>query len=211
MDRSDVQDPEAMTVGTRSPRAPPSATIRHVEHDFVPGLQLSRRYYQGVVGPLLRKHFGDLPHTAARIGTGSEVLGFDTARSADHEWGPRLQIFLHRDEAGRHAQKIVDMLAECLPKSFLGYPTNFVPTDHDHIRRMQATDGPVHHRVEVSDLGTWFTGHLGFDPRATITVFDWLATPTQTLAEATAGIVFHDGLAELVEARRRLAWYPTDV
>lgn len=182
-----------------------------MEQDFVPGLQLSRRYYQEAVGPLLRKHFGDLPHTAARIGTGSEVLGFDTARSADHEWGPRLQIFLHRDDAGRHAQKIVDMLAECLPTSFLGYPTHFVPADNEHIHRMQATDGPVHHRVDVTDLGTWFAGHLGFDPCTTITVFDWLATPTQALAEATAGMVFHDGLAELVEARRRLAWYPTDV
>lgn len=178
---------------------------------FVPGLRLSRRYYREAVEPLLRRHFGDLPHTAARIGTGSEVLGFDTARSADHEWGPRLQIFLHPDDADRHAEKIVAMLAEHLPKTFLGYATNFVPAGSERIRRMQVTDGPVHHRVDITDLGTWFTRHLGFDPRASIAVFDWLATPTQTLAEVTAGAVFHDGLAELVAARSRLCWYPTDV
>lgn len=181
-----------------------------MDHAFLPGLQLSRRYYHETVEPLLRQHFGHVPHTAARIGTGSEVLGFDTARSADHEWGPRLQVFLHPDEADRCAGKIVDMLAACLPASFLGYPTHFVPTENEQIRRMQATDGPVHHRVDVTDLGTWFSRHLGFDPRRGVTVLDWLATPTQALAEATAGAVFHDGLAQLVAARSRLTWYPAD-
>jgi hypothetical protein len=44
-----------------------------------------------------------------------------------------------------------------------------------------------------------------------MTAFDWLATPTQLLAEVTAGAVFHDGLAELVPLRARLAWYPADI
>ncbi|GAA1318126.1 DUF4037 domain-containing protein [Pseudonocardia xinjiangensis] len=188
-----------------------STTIRAVDPAFVPGLQLSQRYYDDVVEPLLGRYVGHVPHTAARIGGGSEVLGFDTPRSADHEWGPRLQVFLHPADADRYAEKIVETLADRLPATFLGYPTHFVPTENEQVRRMAATEGPVHHRVEVTDLGTWFSRHLGFDPRRAVTVADWLATPTQALAEASAGVVFHDGLAQLVAARSRLAWYPPDV
>ncbi|TCO48885.1 DUF4037 domain-containing protein [Actinocrispum wychmicini] len=168
-----------------------------------PGLELCRRYYFEAVAPLLREHFGDLPHSAALIGTGSEVLGFDTERSADHEWGPRFKLFTRDRHAG-----ITAMLADKLPKTFLGYPTNFAPTENEGVRYMTYTDGPVHHRVEVADLREWLTRHLGFDPDGPI---DWLDVPTQTLLEVTAGEVFHDGLDELEAARAKLAWYPTDV
>ena len=48
---------------------------------FVPGAELSRRLYDEVVHPVLSARFPDLPHTAALLGRGSEVLGFDDARS----------------------------------------------------------------------------------------------------------------------------------
>jgi len=178
---------------------------------FIPGLELSGRFYDEAVRPLLYAYFDALPHSAARVGSGSEVLGFDTRRSADHEWGPRLQVFLRPEDAEVRAGEIIEMLADRLPKTFLGYPTNFVPADNDHVARMESTDGPVSHRVDVTDLQTWLTRQLGFDPTAGMTAFDWLATPTQLLAEVTAGAVFHDGLADLVPLRARLAWYPTDI
>ncbi|MEU7141554.1 DUF4037 domain-containing protein [Nocardia sp. NPDC046473] len=180
-----------------------------MEIGFVPGVELSGRFYGEVVAPLINRYFGALPHTAARIGAGSEVLGFDTERSMDHEWGPRLQIFLRERDIEVKAQDISAMLAERLPKTFLGYPTHFA--GEGRIRQMQVTDGPVFHRIEIAALGTWFATHLGFDPRDQVTTFDWLATPTQTLAEVTAGAVFHDGLAELEPARSCLAWYPPQV
>ncbi|RSM91822.1 DUF4037 domain-containing protein [Kibdelosporangium aridum] len=171
---------------------------------FIKGLELSRRFYAEAVQPLVRKNFGDMPHTAARIGTGSEVLGFDTERSADHEWGPRLQLFVHHNAAD-----ISQMLSEQLPKTFLGYPTNF--EGGDRIRSMAHTDGPVHHRVDVTSLGAWFDENLGFDPRGPITDDHWLTTSTQTLAEVTGGAVFHDGLNELTQVRDRLHWYPDHI
>ena len=58
------------------------------------GLGLSRRFYEALVAPRINSVFPDLPHAAARIGLGSEVLGFDTASSADHDYGPCVQIFL---------------------------------------------------------------------------------------------------------------------
>ncbi|MGR3936917.1 hypothetical protein LCH29_29095 [Streptomyces sp. BRA346] len=51
---------------------------------FVPGLELSRRFYLEAVRPLLDEAAPGTTHSAARLGSDSEVLGFDTARSADH-------------------------------------------------------------------------------------------------------------------------------
>jgi len=53
---------------------------------FVSGQELSRRFYREVVEPLVRPW----PHAAALLGWGSDVLGYDTERSVDHGWGPRL-------------------------------------------------------------------------------------------------------------------------
>jgi len=142
---------------------------------FIRGLDLSRRFYEETVRPLLDAHFPNLPHTAARIGRGSEVQGFDTERSTDHDWGPRLHLFV---QAAR--PDVADLL-DTEP-----------------------------HWGEVVPIATWFTGHLGFDPRNEVSTSDWLATPTQTLAEVTGGAVFHDDLG-LSLARERLAWYPDDV
>lgn len=170
---------------------------------FLPGLELAGEYYARVVRPLLDEAFPGLRHSAARLGEGSEVLGFDTERSTDHDWGPRLQIFLADGDAGRPAASITAMLAERLPADFRGYPTAYELTADP--------GGGARHRVEVTGLGAWLAGRLGFDPRPAVTLLDWLATPTQRLAEMTAGAVFHDGLGELGPARARLAWYPRDV
>ncbi|WP_083418063.1 DUF4037 domain-containing protein [Pseudofrankia sp. BMG5.36] len=78
-------------------------------------------------------------------------------------------------------------------------------------RHMRPARGLVRHGMVVAGLADWLTGHLGFDPLTGVTTFDWLATPTQTLAEVTGGAVFHDGLRQLHQARQALAWYPDDV
>lgn len=175
--------------------------------DFVPGLELSRRLYTDAVRPLLDRHFPTLVHSAALIGPGSEVLGFDTPRSTDHDWGPRLQLFL---AGGDHRADVDDMLARELPPTIAGYSTNLVPEPHG-TRHMRPADGPIRHGVVVAGLTGWLAGHLGFDPAAGVTTLDWLATPAQTLAEVTGGAVHHDGLGRLRPLRDTLAWYPKDV
>jgi hypothetical protein len=149
----------------------------------MPGLELSRLLYTEVVRPLLAAGYPGLRYSAALIGPGSEVLGFDSERSTDHDWGPRLQIFLADDGL---AGEVTGLLARQLPETFRGWPVAFDDTSGRH---------GVRHWVQVAGLGTWLTGALGFDPRDGVTLLDWLATPTQRLAEITAGAVFHDGLA----------------
>ena len=169
---------------------------------FVPGLDLARDFYATVVRPLLDDGFPGLAYAAALLGPGSDVAGFDTERSTDHDWGPRLQVFLTDNDAGHQAAAVTAMLESGLPESFGGYPVRFPLAKEPDVAR---------HRVEVTGLGSWLTAWLGFDPRREPTLLDWLATPTQRLAEFTAGEVFHDGPGELTRAREHMAWYPDDV
>ena len=69
---------------------------------FVPGLELSRQFYGEVVRPVLDARFPDLPHSAALLGRGSEVLGFDDEMSTDHDWKPRVLLFLREDDHARN-------------------------------------------------------------------------------------------------------------
>ncbi|GIL25006.1 DUF4037 domain-containing protein [Actinocatenispora comari] len=178
---------------------------------FVAGLELARGFWRDAVRPILDDVLPGVAHSAGRLGSGSEVLGFDTARSADHEWGPRVQLFLSERDLAAHGQRLDAAFAARLPKTFRGYPTHFEATGENGIGTMRETDGPVRHRVEVTDPHGWFVGQLGFDPAEGVTTADWLAAPTQRLAEVTAGAVFHDGLELLGPARARLDWYPHDV
>src|SRR5258708_40099033 len=144
------------------------------------------------------------------MGWGSEGGGFDWPRSTDHNWGPRCQIFLGPGDADRAAD-VTAMLADRLPEKFAGWPTRFPD--------VTARNPAARHWVEVTELSQWLTDHLGFDPRAGVGLLDWLATPTQVLAEVPSGAVFSDvfeagagaSAGGLDAARAALAWYPDDV
>ncbi|MEU0696017.1 DUF4037 domain-containing protein [Streptomyces niveus] len=197
--------------------------------DFIPGLDLSRILYEEAVRPVLDSAYPGLRYAAARVGTGSEVLGFDTARSADHEWGPRLNLFLAPEDAAEHGGELPRLLAERLPKHVRGWPTHFRLADPEvPIGQMELTEGAVDHRVSVDDLGSWLRTRLGVDAASAEgpKVRDWLAMPQQRLAEVTGGAVFHDGpgapdaarapsapgaAGTLGAVRARLAWYPDQV
>lgn len=179
---------------------------------FIPGLELSRRYHDDCVGPLMARHWPGLRHAAALLGPGSEVLGFDTPQSMDHHWGPRLQLFLANDDAATYGQQIVQRLAEELPPELLGIPTNFGPPDAIGVRLLSPVrSGPVHHMVTVEGLEPYWQGVTGVHPSRTPQVSDWLAMPQQALLAVTSGAVFHDGLDRLGALRATWQWYPDDV
>jgi Domain of unknown function (DUF4037) len=168
---------------------------------FVPGIELNRRFYSDVVAPLL----GPLRHSAGLLGWGSDVLGYDDARSADHGWGPRLVVFVVAADVAR-AQAMLD---DGLPDEFDSLPV-----------RYGWDDTPVQHHVTVTELGRWLEGRLGHDPRdsiftgrlsAPMTALDWLLIPQQQLLGVVRGALYHDGLGEVEPLRARLQWFPDDV
>jgi len=61
---------------------------------FIKGMELCERFYREAVRPLLDRYFPGVTHSAAKIDQGSEVLGFDTAQSRDHHWGPKVMLFV---------------------------------------------------------------------------------------------------------------------
>ncbi len=176
---------------------------------FVPGRELSRRLYADAVRPLLDERFGELPHAAALVGDGSDVLGRDTPMSTDHGCGPAVTLFLPEAEAGR-APAIRALLGERLPRSFLGYPTRF-SEDPDDPDTWHMSPGASGTRVLTTTVRAFARRQLNWDPAGPLQPADWLTFPSQQLLSLTAGPVFHDGPGELTTLRERLAWYPVDV
>jgi hypothetical protein len=181
--------------------------------EFIPGLDLARRFYWEAVRPVLDAELPGLRHSAGLIGYGSEVLGFDTPMSTDHHWGPRTMLFLAGPGYLQYRDAITERLRWKLPHSFLGYPTNFSEPDpkDNGTQLWRATEsGPVNHRVEVLTVRGFFQHYLDFDITGEIRVADWLSFGEQKLGSIVAGEVFHDDLG-LEATRARFAYYPRDV
>lgn len=179
---------------------------------FMPGLLLSERFYTEAVQPILAAHFPRLRYGAARLDSGSDVLGFDTPRSTDHDWGPRLTLFLEQADLIESAAAIGDVLGRELPPTFCGYSTHFGPPDAEGSRLLaDPGQGPIAHRVERTTLATFLGSYLGYDLDAPLDVATWLTMPEQRLRTIRSGRVFHDGLDQLEALRCTLHYYPDDV
>lgn len=172
---------------------------------FVPAAALSAAFHTEVVAPLL----DGIPHAAALVGHGSEVLGFDDLTSTDHSfalsssrdrsvdsWGPRMHVFVAPGAVGPATARI----DAGLPDTFHGWPV-----------RSGSDRPPVAHHVAVTTLGCWLDEHLGTDARDGLSSLDWLTIPQQALLEATAGPVFADPDGELGAVRSALAAFPPQV
>ena len=159
---------------------------------FVPAAELCRDFYRQVVAPA----FAGLPHAAGLLGSGSDVLGYDTPRSTDHDWGPRVNVYV----AGTEITAARDRLKTAIPESFRGWPV-----------RIGRDRGPMGHHVTVETWSGWLLDHLGVDASAPMELVDWLLIPQQRLLGVVAGPIFGDAEGRLTATRRRLAWYPDDV
>lgn len=179
---------------------------------FIPGLELSEGYYREAVRPILDRHYPHLPHSAALIGWGSDVLGFDTPVSTDHFWGPRVRIFLP-EERMTDAPAIYETLRHELPVAFRGYSTHFgKPDEADGGTRLRqdVEHGPVEPLVEFLTIRDLWQGDLGVNPFTDPDPADWLTFSEHPLLTLTSGKVFHDDLG-LEAVRARFRYYPRDV
>ena len=179
---------------------------------FIPGLKLCKLFYQQAVTPVLNNNFPRLRYSAALIGWGSEVLGFDTPTSRDHHWGPRVLLFLTEPDFEKLQSRISDALSAQLPYEFMGYSTNYSTPEPNGVRHpVKITTGRIDHMVNIYTVRSLFKARLGLDPYQEFTALDWLVLPQQRLLELTSGEVYHDGLGELQKVRSKLKYYPRDV
>lgn len=180
---------------------------------FAPGLGLCRAFYLEAVRPILNCEFPGLPHAAAIIGSGSEVLGFDDQMSTDHHWGPRVMLFLHERDHEELAESVHQAMADGLPYTFGGYPTNFTepnPVDNNTQLLQTLDHGPINHRVTTHTLAGFIAEYLSFDLHQPIQPADWLSFPEQQLLAITGGAVYRDDVG-LEDVRSRFNYYPHDV
>lgn len=161
------------------------------------GIALAGSYWSHIVRPILDEGAPDLPRVAARIGSGSDVLGLDDEISRDHDWGLRLQLLVPTDARA----DTVEMLDARLPDTYAGHPTRIMFTG-----QRNATLA-----LDVLTVEELIQSRLGFDPRHGTTVTDWLSLTGQAVLEVTAGEVFEDATGDLTSLREALTWYPDDV
>ncbi|WP_432949503.1 DUF4037 domain-containing protein [Kribbella sp. CA-253562] len=158
---------------------------------FTPARELGRGFHTDVIRPLL----GNTPYAAGLLGWGSDVLGYDTQRSTDHGWGPRLHVFVDNGEL----ERVKDLVEQNLPDDYQGHPVRFG----------WDTQRPVHH-ITVTTVADWLVDLLGFDATTDLSTANWLITPQQKLLGVVAGAVYADD-GRLQPVRHALRWYPDDL
>jgi hypothetical protein len=168
--------------------------------NFIPGIELSRRFYFEVVRPLLDQHFPALAHAAAHIGSGSDVLSFDTEMSRDHDWGPTVTLLLKEDDAPL-IDNIREVMDTQLSTLFYDYPV-IIPT---HI------EGAFANRITVATLWDYVWQQWRYDLNTPFEKTDWLMISSQKFREMTGGAVHFDNIGDLTALRQKWAWYPRDV
>jgi hypothetical protein len=173
------------------------------------GIELSRRFYAEVVQPRLADVAPQNRHAAALIGYGSELLGFDDETSRDHNWGPRVLLFVQRDrfEASQH---LVDAFSAVAPTHFLGEPIGWRSRPHPPPAGAEAI-GTLAHGLEIHTLDATLERMLAIRSVEGLVSRQWLGFAEQHLLAFTGGAVFHDDDGRLTQARNALAYFPDDV
>src|SRR5512142_2626391 len=151
-----------------------------IHEPFIHGLDLSEMLYREVVQPILAQHFPGLAVSAALLGPGSEVLGFDTPQSTDHDWGPRVLLFLSEADYPVYREQLDSVLKQELPQAFRGYPIDMARRD-DH----EGVGDPEHHMVEILTVRRFFRGQVNVDIQQEMTPLDWVLIPQPQLRSVT--------------------------
>ncbi len=163
------------------------------------GLEISRRYYKEICRPAIEKNLpSDIKKMAfGLVGDGSECYGFDDEISRDHDFGPRIMIWLSSKDYRDFGIKLQKILQD-LTKKFLGF---------DGINESYYGKG----REGVFQINDFYKRFTSLDhPPATL--MEWRYIPEANLSLATNGEVFYDTQGEFTRYRNALlVGYPEDV
>jgi hypothetical protein len=168
---------------------------------FIPGLALGRMFFEEVGRAVVERMVPRESYAAALVGKGSDVLGFDTPTSTDHDWGPRFQVFLPDQDFAARAAALDRALVEQLPRAFHGFEVGYPDPE----------GSPLPHHVEITTARLWLLSYLGVEQVEGLGILDWLLFPEQRLLEVTSGEAFHDPAGVLGRARSALREFPRDI
>lgn len=158
------------------------------------GLELAEKLYNETIRAAIAEEF---PEYESRIavglaGPGSECFGYDDEISQDHDFAPRLCLWLTEADARAVGQR--------LQSRYEAWTAEFAPVTDMARDRSGA--------IAIGDFYRRFTGGPGVPADA----IGWLRVPEHLLAAATNGKVFRDDLGEFSAIREQLlAGYPPDV
>jgi hypothetical protein len=158
---------------------------------FINGIELCRRFHTEVVEPVMTDSYPFLSYSSALLGPGSEVLGYDTEMSTDHDWGPRVYLFLNEQDIG-YSDQIQVSLQGRAPGRFYGLSVDV---------RMTV----------ITTVPRFIESYLAVNQDGPIESVDWLTFPSQSLLEITRGAVYKDDHRLLYKLRNQLKYYPQDV
>ncbi|MCM1537296.1 MAG: DUF4037 domain-containing protein [bacterium] len=172
----------------------------------IKGLELSERFYEEAVRPMLSERVPALHErwAAGLVGHGSECYGYDDAFSADHDYGADVCIWLTKADYEAYAPAVQEAY-----EAARGAWEQTAAQRYGVSPRRQTAQGAG--RVGVLEVSAFYYGLLGTDrlPRNNM---EWLALPEERLAAAANGRVFADGAGEFLAFREGLlAYYPEDV
>ncbi len=176
-----------------------SGRIRQVGRVRVKGLELSRRYFETLVKPAFQREFPDVYPLLAfgLVGPGSECYGWDDDISRDHDWGPKVCIWVP-DELFQTWGGALQKLYSSLPGECCGH-------------------GPVHRvdtgalRDGVIGVSRFYETYLG-SGHAPRDLLEWIQVSEENLSLCTNGSVFYDEAGHFSRIREALAaYYPRDV
>ncbi len=167
---------------------------------MVSGHVVTQRFFETAVKAIVADVMGGDGYVAGRLGSGSDVLGFDDGRSHDHDFGCRLTVLVD-DAAAAVVAEIDTVLEDRLPDEVDGWPTRFATT----------WDERVSHKVDVHTVHDFAKSRLGVDLRSPLTVGQWLCLTGQSVLEVSGGPVFHDTTTAYARVCDSLRWYPEDV
>ena len=158
------------------------------------GLELAEQLYREKIRDAIAAEF---PEYESRIavglaGPGSECFGYDDAISRDHDFAPRLCLWLTEADARAVGQRLQSRYAAWT-------------AEYDAVTPMAAD------RSGAVAIGDWYRRFTGC-PGAPADAIAWLRVPEHLLAAATNGRVFRDDLGEFTAIRETLLQgYPPDV
>jgi hypothetical protein len=169
------------------------------------GLEISRRFFDEWGLPWLQQEWPDLANrvAAGRVG-GSDIIGADDEWSRDHDWGPRFDLWLTREDQARFGRRLRQEINAAAPREFMGARHHFF--------------GERKENVGVESIDSCIAFHAGV-PRPPERARDWFRPHGgQSIVERESwlyflrhGPIFYDPSGEFTCRRDAFAHYPRDV